>query len=66
MTLMQDMIQYLEFCEDMIYEMKDTKSSDYKVGIVEGLEMATSMLRDYLEAYPDFVDPKAKYEKFKK
>lgn len=66
MTLMQDMIQYLEFCEDMIYEMKDTKSSDYKVGIVEGLEMATSMLRDYLEAYPDFVDPKVKYEKFKK
>lgn len=66
MTLMQDMIQYLEFCEDMIYEMKDTKSSDYKHGIVEGLEMATSMLRDYLETYPDFVDPKVKYEKFKK
>lgn len=65
MALMDDMIEYLGFCEDMIYEMKDTKASDYKVGIVEGLEMATSMLRDYLEAYPDFVDPSKKYEKFK-
>lgn len=65
MGLMEDIIEYLDFCDDMIMEMKDSKASDYKIGIVEGMEMATSMLRDYLIEYPDFVDPRHKYDKFK-
>ena len=65
MALMDDMIQYLSFCEDMIYEMSDTKSSDYKHGVIEGLQMAMDMCRGYLECYPEFVDPRDKYKKFK-
>lgn len=64
-ALMDDMIEYLGFCDDLAREMGDTKSSEYKAGMVEGLEMAANMLRDYLVDYPDFVDPKLKYDKFK-
>ena len=45
--------------------MKDTKSGDYKMGVADGLAMATGMIRDYLVEYPDFVDPKEKNEQFK-
>ena len=27
--------------------MKDSKASEYRIGLAEGIDMATSMLRDY-------------------
>ena len=46
-------------------EMQATKSSEYKAGTADGIEQAMSWLRDYLVEYPDFVDPKHRYDKFK-
>lgn len=65
MALMDDLIEYIDFCDDLVKEMQDTKSSEYKMGVADGIEQALSMLRDYLIEYPDFVDPKHKYDKFK-
>ena len=45
--------------------MKNTKSSEYKMGIADGMEQMLTMLYDYLEEYPDFIDPRHKYDKFK-
>ena len=49
----------------LAYEMKNTKASEYKLGIGEGLEQAAEMLRAYLVEYPEFVDPKLELEKYK-
>ena len=46
-------------------EMRDTKSSEYKLGVADGLAQALDMLYPYLEDYPEFVDPRHKYDKFK-
>ena len=48
-----------------LLEMKNTKASEYKLGIGEGLEQAAEMLRAYLVEYPEFVDPKLELEKYK-
>ena len=48
-----------------LHEMKNTKASEYKLGIGEGLEQAAEMLRAYLVEYPEFVDPKLELEKYK-
>lgn len=65
MALLDDCMEWLNFCEDLIREISDSKSSDFKRGQVDGLRLATDMLRDYLVDYPEFVDPKYKYDKFK-
>ena len=63
MALMEDMMEYLGFFDDLAREMNDTKSSDYKIGMAEGIEMCANMLRAYLVDYPGFVVPKRKYDK---
>lgn len=63
--LMDDVIEWLDFCDNLVTEMKDSKASDYRIGLAEGIEMATAMLRDYLVDYPEYVDPKEKYQKYK-
>lgn len=65
MALMDDLIEYMAFCDDIVTEMQATKSSEYKAGTADGIEQAMSWLRDYLVEYPDFVDPKHRYDKFK-
>ena len=65
MALMDDCMEWLDFCEDLIREISDSKLSDYKMGQIECLRMATEMLKDYLVEYPDFVDPIHKFDKFK-
>lgn len=65
MALLDDCVEWLDYCDYLIREISDSKPSDYKSGQVEGLKIAADMMRAYLEAYPDFVDPALKYEKFK-
>ena len=65
MALLDDCMEWLDFCEDLIREISDSKLSDYKMGQVDGLRMATDMLKDYLVDYPGFVDPIHKFYKFK-
>ena len=65
MALLDDCMEWLDFCEDLIREISDSKLSDYKMGQVDGLRMATDMLKDYLVDYPGFVDPILKFDKFK-
>ncbi len=65
MALMDDLNEYIDFCDDLIRELKDTKASDYKMGVADGMEQAISMLCDYLVEYPGFIDPKHKFDKFK-
>lgn len=65
MALLDDCMEWLDFCEDLIREISDSKLSDYKMGQVDGLRMATDMLKDYLVGYPGFVDPIHKFDKFK-
>lgn len=65
MSLVEDLNGYVDFCYDYMVEMRDTKSSEYKMGIADGLAQALEMLYPYLEDYPEFVDPRHKYDKFK-
>ena len=65
MALMDDCIEWLDFCDYLVREISDSKPSEYKDGQVDGLKMATDMMRAYLEVYPDFVDPIHKFDKFK-
>ena len=65
MDLLSDCIEWLDFCEDLIRELSDSKCSDFKRGQIDGIRQATDMLRDYLVDYPGFVDPKHKLDKFK-
>ena len=65
MSLVEELNGYVDFCYDYMVEMRDTKSSEYKAGTADGIEQAMSWLRDYLVEYPDFVDPKHRYDKFK-
>ena len=65
MALMDDCIEWLDFCDYLVREISDSKPSEYKNGQVDGLKMATDMMRAYLEVYPDFMDPIHKFDKFK-
>jgi len=65
MALMDDCIEWLDFCDKLALEMQTTKADDYKMGMGDGLAMAADMFRDYLVEYPDFVDPKLELEKYK-
>lgn len=65
MALLDDCMEWLDFTEDLIREITDSKCNDFKRGQVDGLKMAADMLRDYLVEYPDFVDPIHKFDKFK-
>lgn len=65
MDLLADCTEWLDFCDDLVRELTDSKCDDFKRGQIDGLKMATDMLRGYLQDYPDFVDPINKYDKFK-
>lgn len=65
MALMDDCLEWLDFCEDLIREISDSKLSDFKQGQIDGIRLATDMLKDYLVDYPGYVDPKHKLDKFK-
>ena len=65
MSLVEELNGYVDFCYDLMVEMRDTKSSEYKMGVADGMEQALTMLYDYLEEYPGFIDPRHKYDKFK-
>lgn len=58
MQLSEDIKEWIAFCDELVYQMKDFKSSEYKKGVAEGIEMAVDMLKGYLEEYPEFNDPK--------
>ena len=49
MALMDDCIEWLDFCDYLVREISDSKPSEYKDGQVDGLKMATDMMRAYLE-----------------
>lgn len=57
MKLVSDIKEWINFCDELVYEIRDYKSSDYKKGVAEGVEMAVAMLKDYLREYPEFNDP---------
>lgn len=65
MNLMDDVMEWLEYCEDLIREIGDSKPSEFKQGQVDGLRMAADMMKDYLVGYPEYVDPLREYDKFK-
>ena len=65
MSLVEELNGSVDFCYDYMVEMRDTKSSEYKQGVADGLAQALEMLYPYLEDYPEFVDPRHKYDKFK-
>jgi len=56
--LVDDIKEWLAFCDELVYQMRDFKSSEYKKGVADGIEMAVDMLKGYLEDYPEFFDPK--------
>ncbi len=65
MSLVEELNGYVDFCYDLMVEMRDTKSSEYKMGVADGLAQALEMLYPYLEDDPEFIDPRHKYDKFK-
>lgn len=65
MALMDDVIEWMDFCDNLVAELKGSKASDYRIGMAEGIEMAADMLRNYLVEYPEFIDPKEKFKKYK-
>jgi len=54
----QDIKEWIAFCDELVYQMRDFKSSDYKKGVADGIEMAVDMLKGYLNEYPEFNTPK--------
>jgi len=56
--LSEDIKEWITFCDELVYEMKDFKSSEYKQGVADGIEMAVDMLKEYLKEYSEFNDPK--------
>lgn len=58
--LKDDINEWMAFCDELVYQMRDFKSSDYKKGVADGIEMAVDMLKGYLEEYPEFKDPEKK------
>ena len=65
MALMDDCMEWLNFCDDLIREISDSKLSEFKQGQIDGLKLETDMMKDYLVDYPGYVDPIHKYDKFK-
>ena len=65
MALMDDCMEWLNYVEDLIRELSDSKPSEFKQGQVDGLRMAADMLKDYLVDYPGYVDPLRKFDQFK-
>lgn len=57
MNLIEDIKEWIAFCDELVYQMRDFKSSEYKKGMADGVEMAVDMLKDYLQEYPEFADP---------
>ncbi|MFZ5945996.1 MAG: hypothetical protein ACOYVD_18045 [Bacillota bacterium] len=57
MKIMDDIKEWVTFCDELVYQMRDFKSSEYKKGVADGIEMAVDMLKGYLEDYPEFKDP---------
>lgn len=57
MELFKDINEWIAFCDELVYQMRDFKSSDYKKGVADGVEMAVDMLKSYLSDYPEFNDP---------
>ena len=53
MRLKEDIKEWLAFCDELVYQMKDFKSSEYKKGVADGIEMAVDMLREYLKDCPE-------------
>jgi len=56
--LAEDIQEWLDFCDQLVYEIRDFKATDYKKGVADGIEMAMNMLKEYLKDYPDFFPPK--------
>ena len=65
MALMDDCMEWLNYVEDLIRELSDSKPSEFKQGQVDGLRMAADMLKDYLADYPGYADPLRKFDQFK-
>lgn len=57
--LAADIKEWMEFCDELVYQIRDFKSSEYKKGMAEGINMAVDMLKDYLEDHPELF-PKEK------
>jgi hypothetical protein len=56
--IFEDINEWIAFCDELVYQMRDFKSSDYKKGVADGVEMAVDMFKAYLKDYPEFNDPK--------
>jgi len=59
-NLFEDIKEWITFCDELVYEMQDFKSNEYKQGVADGIEMAVDMFKGYLNEYPEFSDPKKK------
>lgn len=59
-NIYKDINEWIAFCDELVYQMRDFKSSDYKKGMADGVEMAVDMFKSYLSNYPEFVDPDSK------
>lgn len=53
MSLQKDIKEWQAFCEELVYQMRDYKSSEYKKGVADGIEMAVDMLKEYLKDCPE-------------
>ncbi|NLT93978.1 MAG: hypothetical protein GXW85_00295 [Clostridia bacterium] len=58
MGIFEDIKEWMAFCDELVYQMRDFKSSEYKKGVADGVEMAVDMLKSYLKEYPELNDPK--------
>jgi len=58
--LSDDIKEWIAFCDELVFQMRDFKSSDYKKGVADGIEMAVDMFKGYLSEYPEFNDPEKK------
>lgn len=54
--LRESLSELVSFSDKLIFEMRDFKSDEYRMGVADGVEMALDMLKSYLEDFPELKD----------
>ncbi|MFZ5590222.1 MAG: hypothetical protein ACOY81_00175 [Bacillota bacterium] len=56
MTVKEALTEWLKYNKQLVYEMRGSKSSEYKMGFADGVEAAVEALEAYLADLPEYCD----------
>lgn len=56
MTVKEALREWVRYNRQLVYEMRGSKSSEYKMGFADGVEAAMEALEAYLADLPEYCD----------